>query len=169
VKKLFVAATAALLCVSGVATAIDLSFKDGETPLPDYAKWPVFLSGVQREDAGQVRDLYINPIGAAAEPGQPFPVGTIMVMENHKATKGRDGTLAKVSLGKIFLMKKVEGPMSSDITPGLENGTWVYSAFSAAGKPLTEDFNACRGCHLPDAGKDFVKRYDEYFQRRLRG
>ncbi len=41
--------------------------KDGEIALPaDYASWPKFLSGVQREDTKQIRELYVNPGGAKA-------------------------------------------------------------------------------------------------------
>ncbi|MSQ77521.1 MAG: hypothetical protein EXR97_03580 [Nitrospiraceae bacterium] len=49
-----------------------------------------------------------------------------------------------------------------------KNGAWVYSAFGPDGKPLAEDFNKCRACHAPLVQKDFVHRYDEYFEKRGR-
>ena len=69
--------------------------KDGEVALPaDYASWPKFLSGVQREDTKQVRELYVNPGGAKACPTGSFPNGTRLVMELYKA-KAEGETLAK--------------------------------------------------------------------------
>jgi hemoglobin len=60
--------------------------KDGEIALPaDYKSWPKFLSEVQREDAKQVRELYVNPLGARACPVAAFPNGTRIVMELYKA------------------------------------------------------------------------------------
>ncbi len=68
--------------------------KDGELALPaDYKSWPKFLSDVQRPDAKQVREIYVNPVGAKATPGKPFPEGTIFVMENFAVKQGPDGTL----------------------------------------------------------------------------
>ncbi|MEP7052677.1 MAG: hypothetical protein ABJB12_20080, partial [Pseudomonadota bacterium] len=41
-------------------------------PLPaDYKTWSPFLMNVQRPDSSQVRDIYINAIGATAEQGAP--------------------------------------------------------------------------------------------------
>ena len=48
----------------------------------------------------------------------------------------------------------------------LKTGNWVYSAYGPDGKPLAEDFTKCRACHAPLAQKDFVHRYDEYFEKR---
>ena len=60
--------------------------KDGELAYPaDYKTWPKFLSEVQRPDAKQIRELYLNTAGARTNPGQLFPNGTVMVMELHKA------------------------------------------------------------------------------------
>jgi hypothetical protein len=43
--------------------------KDGEIALPaDYKTWPKFLSEVQREDAKQVRELFVSPAGSRSCP-----------------------------------------------------------------------------------------------------
>ncbi len=71
-------------------------FKDGELSVPaDYKSWPRFLSDIQRPDTKQVRDIYINPIGNKTRMGDPFPDGTISVMEIYKAREAADGTPLK--------------------------------------------------------------------------
>jgi hemoglobin len=42
----------------------------------------------------------------------------------------------------------------------------LYAAYAPDGKRLMEDFGKCRACHQPLAQKDFVHKYDEYFQQR---
>lgn len=51
---------------------------------------------------------------------------------------------------------------------GLKTGDWVFSAFSADGKRIEVPYTKCRQCHLPLKDKDFVHRYDEYFDKRSR-
>jgi hypothetical protein len=149
--------------------------KDGELPLAaDYKTWPVFLKDVQRPDAKQVRDIYINAVGAKNVAGKPFANGTVTVMELYKAkenadgtlSKGADGKLEKGALFKVFVMGKGAG-WGESAPAGMKNGDWIYSAYGADGKPGPDPIVACRSCHLPlgDA-KDFVHRYDEYFQSR---
>ena len=149
--------------------------KDGELALPaNYKSWPVFLKEVQKPDA--VRDLYVNPIGAKASKGQMFPDGTQFVMEIYGAkkeadgtfTKGPDGKLVKDQLAKIFVMGKNPG-WGQDVPDQFKTGTWVYAAYTADGQPIKANFNDCRACHVPLAQKDFVHRYDEYFERRAGG
>ncbi|MDR4473855.1 MAG: cytochrome P460 family protein [Nitrospira sp.] len=166
-----VAVFVGLVCMSslvgGVAQAA--APKDGEVALPaDYASWPKFLSGVQREDTKQVRELYVNPGGAKACPSGSFPNGTRLVMELYKAktegetlVKGEDGKLVKGGLAKVFVMEKNEG-WGQDVPDHLKNGNWVFGAYGPDGKALAEDFTKCRACHAPLAQKDFVHRMDEF-------
>ena len=162
-------------CV-GMTSAPAGKFKDGELPIPvDYKSWPTFLSDVQRPDAKQVREIYINLLGVGAQNGQPFPNGTIMVMENYAATlaaddtlaKGADGKLVKGKLLRVFVMGKGEG-WGDSAPEGLKTGDWVYAAYGADGKTSPEPIAACRGCHLPLVNQDFVHRYNEYFEKRGR-
>jgi hemoglobin len=147
--------------------------KDGDLALPaDYKGWPRFLSEVQRPDAKQVRELYINSTGARARKGDAFANGTVMVMELYKAkadgeslAKGPDGKLVKGDLAKVFVMGK-DANWGQDVPDNLKNGTWVFSAYGPDGKSLAEDFTKCRACHAPLGQKDFVHRYDEYFEAR---
>lgn len=147
--------------------------KDGEPVLPvGYQNGPKFLSEVQRPDVKQVRELFVNEVGAKTKAGQPFPNGTVMVMELYKAqmdgevpVTDPDGKLIKGELAKIFVMEKGEG-WGHDVSENLKTGNWVFAAYAPDGKPLAEDFGKCRACHVPLAAKDFVHRYDEYFEKR---
>lgn len=148
---------------------------DGQLPLPaNYKSWPKFLTEVQKGEAKQVRDIYINPTGARASAGQVFPNGTLMVMEIYKArtdgdklATGADGKLIKGDLAKVFVMGKERG-WGVNIPENLKNGDWAYAAYDAARNPLMEDFTKCRACHMPLGQKDYVHRYDEYFLNRGR-
>jgi hypothetical protein len=158
---------------SGAAMPAKVVPKDGELALPaDYKSWPKFLSEVQRPDAKQVRELYVNPTGARAKQGDAFANGTVMVMELYKAkaegealAKGPDGKLVKGDLAKVFVMGKDAG-WGQDVPDNLKNGTWVFAAYGPDGKALAEDFTKCRACHAPLAQKHFVHRYDEYLAAR---
>ncbi len=148
---------------------------DGTLPLPaDYKSWPKFLTDIPKGEAKQVRDIYINPTGARTSAGQNFPNGTVMVMEIYKAKMdgdklmtGMDGKPAKGDLAKVFVMGKEQG-WGDKLPENLKNGDWAYAAYDATSKPLMEDFTKCRACHTPLAQKDFVHRYDEYFDKRGR-
>jgi hemoglobin len=160
----------------GMASAMPApSGPDGTLALPaDYKSWPKFLTDIPKGEAKQVRDIYINPAGARTSAGQNFPNGTVMVMEIYKAkmdgdklATGMDGKPMKGDLAKVFVMGKDDG-WGSKLPENLRNGDWVYAAYDATSRPIMEDFTKCRACHMPLAQKDFVHRYDEYFQNRSR-
>ena len=169
---LFLASNAQMANAKGPAPLV----KDGELAVPaDYKSWPKFLLGVDRPDVKQIRDLYINPIGAKTKAGEKFANGTIAVMELYKAEletgdtlkKSSDGKLVKGALLKVFVMGKDAG--WGDAAPeGLKNGDWVYAGYAADAKTATtDDPKTCRACHLPlGEAKDYIHRYDEYFQKR---
>ena len=158
-----------------MATATAPAGADGTLPFPtDYKSWPKFLVEIPKAEAKQVRDIYINPTGARTSAGQSFPNGTVMVMELYKAkmdgdkpAAGMDGKLVKGDLAKVFVMGKDQG-WGDKLPENLKNGDWIYAAYDATSKPLMEDFTKCRACHMPLAQKDFVHRYDEYFEKRGR-
>ncbi|MEZ4213355.1 MAG: cytochrome P460 family protein [Nitrospira sp.] len=100
-----------------LTAAVAAAPQDGEIALPaEYKTWPKFLTEVQRGDAKQVRELYVNPVGAKACPVSAFPDATVMVMELYKVkadgdvlAKGPDGKLVKGDLAKVFVMEKHQG------------------------------------------------------------
>jgi len=148
--------------------------KDGELPVPaGYKSWPKYLSAVQRPDAKQVREIYMNTVATAGTAAKGFPNGTVFVMENYAAAanpdgslkQGADGKLVKAGLLRVFVMGKNEG-WGASAPEGLANGDWIYAAYMASGEKSADSTLTCRACHLPlTASKDFVHRYDEYFAK----
>ena len=148
--------------------------KDGELPVPaGYKSWPKYLSAVQRPDAKQVREIYMNTVATAGTAAKGFPNGTVFVMENYAAAanpdgslqQGADGKLVKAQLLRVFVMGKNEG-WGASAPEGLANGDWIYAAYLASGEKSADSTLTCRACHLPlTASKDFVHRYDEYFAK----
>jgi hemoglobin len=146
--------------------------KDGELPVPaGYKSWPKFLSAIQRPDAKQVREIYMNPVAQKGTAAAGFPNGTQFVMENYAAKANPDGTLmtgpdgklVKGDLLRVFVMGKEAG-WGQDVPEGLKNGNWIYSSYLASGDKGPENLATCRACHVPlTQSKDFVHRYDEYF------
>jgi hypothetical protein len=96
--------------------------------------------------------------------GDSFPNGTISVMEIYKAREAADGSPLKGPDGKFV---KGAGWGESVTPPELRNGDWIYAMYMADGKTKAPDDTAtCRACHLPLKDKDYIFRYDEYFQKR---
>lgn len=149
--------------------------KDGELPLPgDHKAWPKFLSAVQRPDAKQVREIYMNPQAKAGSAAAGFPNGAVFVMENYAAKAqadgtlqtGTDGKLVKGDLLRVFVMGKNTG-WGQDVAEPLRNGNWIYSSYLSSGEKSTDNPMTCRACHAPlTQSKDFVHRYDEHFSQR---
>ena len=165
-------AAAALWGCATTATAPPM--KDGELQVPaDYKSWPKFLSAVQRPDAKQVREIYMNPMARNASASSGFGNGSVFVMENYAAKAradgtletGADGKLVKGDLLRVFVMGK-NASWGQDVAEPLRNGNWVYAAWLPSGQKAPDDTNTCRACHLPLSGKDFVHRYDEHFASR---
>jgi hemoglobin len=160
-------------CAPMKAPAPAAPMKDGELAVPaDYRGWAKFLSAVQRPDAKQVREIYMNPTAGGGTAAKGFPNGTVFVMENFAAAanadgtlkQGADGRLVKGELLRVFVMGKSAG--SGQFAPeGLKNGDWVYAAYLANGDKASDSTLTCRACHLPLAAQDFVPRHDEYFAK----
>lgn len=149
--------------------------KDGELSVPaNYRDWPVFLADIDKVEAKQIRDIYVNPIGSKTEEGEAFPEGTISVMEiwtpqmsaSGDLEMDSNGKLIKAELKSVFLMGKSAGA-GAMVPEALRNGDWVYASYQADGVTSNgADATACRACHIPQAEKDWVHRYDEYFASR---
>lgn len=152
--------------------------KDGELAVPaNYRRWPVFLAGVDKVKAKQIRDIYISPQGHKTKRGDEFPIGTISVMEiwNPKLKAdgfpqmSGDGKMIKDSLKLVFVMGKSKGA-GSMVDSAQRTGDWVYAGYQADGvTPGGPGASACRGCHITQPDKDWIFRYDEYFAKRTKG
>ena len=161
-------------CAPMTSPAPVAQLEDGELTQPaGYRGWTKFLSAVQRPDAKQVREIYMNPAAAAGTAAKGFPNGTLFVMENYAAAANADGTLKQGADGKllkgdllrVFVMGKNAG-WGQSAPDGLKNGDWIYAAYLANGDKAPESTLTCRACHLPLTAKDFVHRYDEFFAGR---
>lgn len=66
---------------------------------------------------------------------------------------------------KVFVMGKGKG-WGQEVPDNLKTGAWVYAAYGPDGQPLKARFAECRACHVPLARNDFVRRDDEYSEKR---
>lgn len=129
-----------------------------------------------RADNRQVRHVYANPIGTTARDGQPYPYGTILVMETWRAqltqdnqiARGADGRYIRDELTGIFIMRKERGfgeKYGADRT-----GEWEFVAYRPDGSYLTrpEFTQACAQCHqaTSSAQLDWVVRGNLFFAGR---
>ena len=169
------AATALSGCATGPAPVALL--KDGELTVPaDYKQWPRFLPTIDRADARQVRDIYMNTAATKARPGEPLPQGSRFVMEIYAAAAHPDGSLRKDAAGKlvkgpllhVYLMGK-EATWGQDVPEPVRNGNWIYAAYKPDGSANPALNGTCRGCHTPLKDKDYVFHLDRYFAERKAG
>ena len=115
-KRLNLAFAALLVvsCAEMASAPVAVKYKDAELPLPaEYKSWPKFVVDVQRPDAKQVRDIYVNSVGNATLRGSTFPNGTLFVMELYKAAETSEGALQKGLDGKL-----VKGAHLNDFDTG---------------------------------------------------
>lgn len=169
-----VVAVAAAACAPMTPALPIAMLKDGELPVPaHYRAWPKFHSEVQRPDANQVREIYMNTVAGNATPAAGFPNGTLFVMENYAAAanadgslkQGADGKLVKGDLLRVFVMGKNAG-WGQSAPEGFENGDWIYAGYLSSGERSPDPTVTCRAYHLPLVNKDFVHRYDEHFSKK---
>lgn len=113
-----------------------------------------------------VRFMYVNPESLAkAKPNQPAPHGTVIIMEDHKATLGPDGKPVKDSRGRfvptteitnVFVQEKRKG-WGAEYGAGKRNGEWEYAWFQPSGQRRTGprvNFDRCFACHMEQAESD---------------
>jgi plastocyanin len=125
-----------------------------------------------RQDNRQVRVICGNDVAASAKQGEPFPYGSILVMETWRAKLDADGKVVKdsndhfvrESLSGIFVMRKEEG--FGEAYQDLRTGEWEYVAFRPDGSYSSPPQNTanCAACHLgSNESKDWVFRTDVLF------
>jgi uncharacterized cupredoxin-like copper-binding protein len=127
-----------------------------------------------RSDNRQVRHIYGNRQAFAARDGQPFPYGSILVMETWRAKLGPDNQIAldasgryqKDELAGVFVMRKEPG-FGTKYGPD-RTGEWEYVAYRPDGmgfQTAPERSQACAQCHKAssDAHKDWVVRANIFF------
>jgi plastocyanin len=128
---------------------------------------------LDRPDNRQVRVICGNDAAASVKPGETFPYGSVLVMENYRARRDSKGNAVlddkghfiRESLNAIFVMRK-ERDFGLDYQAE-RSGEWEYIAYREDKKFQTTPQNtaACASCHLKQAGesKDFVFRTAFFF------
>jgi plastocyanin len=118
-----------------------------------------------RPDNRTARVIYANAAAASIQHGQPFPYGSVLVMEVHRTVRDDAGNVVLDANGRftpeelsgIFVMRKEPG---FGVKYGeLRNGEWEYVAYRTDGTFLTppERTGACAACHMEAGqGKDWV-------------
>jgi len=125
-----------------------------------------------RVDNRQVRVVCGNDVAVSVKQGEPFPHGSILVMETWRAKLDADGNMVKdsnghfirESLGGIFVMRKEEG--FGEAYQDLRTGEWEYVAYRPDESHLIPPQNTanCAACHLgSNEDKDWVFRTDILF------
>lgn len=163
-----------LLVAGGLAlatrpTAAQTQPAPGPAPTEDRVGFPenyqtafVPYYVLDRSDNKQVRAVYANETAALAQAGEPYPYGSILVMETYRAKTDAAGTVLLDEQGRfqrdaltgIFAMRKEPG--FGEAYQAQRTGEWEYVAYRPDRTHLTppERTNACARCHL-DAGADW--------------
>lgn len=97
---------------------------------------------------GNIREEIFAPREAieAARNGQPFPDGTVITMEDYRGG----------ALYRYIVMEKRAG-WGNAYPADRRNGDWEYREFRADRTAnRSEDGARCMGCHISQAGNDFV-------------
>lgn len=134
-------------------------------------KFSVFYE-FDRTQNGTARVIYANEAAAAVQPGQPFPYGSVLVMEVYRTQKDdagnvlldENGNFVKDELFGLFVMRKERGFGAK--YGEQRNGEWEYVAYRPDGSTLTAPENtlACAACHVEASeGKDWVFGLDRHF------
>ena len=127
-----------------------------------------------RVQNGTARVIYANETAASVQPGQPFPFGSVLVMEVYRAQRDdnrnllldENGRFVRDQLFGLFAMRKEAG---FGAKYGLHrNGEWEYVAYRPDGSFLAppERTQACAACHVEASeGRDWVFGTDRFFEQ----
>lgn len=122
---------------------------------------------VDKLDRKMVRFLYINKEALAkVKPGEPFPEGSVLIMEDRDVALQAGGTPIRDAQGRLqptrrikayAVMEKRAGWGETNLFPSdKDNGDWEYAAFKPDGAPNPIKLDSCYACHLPQKGLDFT-------------
>jgi len=133
----------------------------------DYSLFYVF----DRVDNRQVRVVYGNQAAASATAGQPFPYGSILVMETHRALLDETDNPVLDEVGRfvrgdqagLFVMRKEPGFGAA--YEHNRTGEWEYAQFALDGTLMPpQNTGSCAACHADAGGtRDWTWRTGLYF------
>ena len=131
-----------------------------------YQSHFVRYTTVDKSKRKTVRFMYVNPESLAnARANQPAPLGTVLIMEDHKAKLDSDGNPVKDARGRfvatseitnIFVQEKRAG-WGAEYTAEKRNGKWEYAWFEPSTEPRTGpniSFDGCFARHKKLAESD---------------
>ena len=121
-----------------------------------------------RPDNNSVRYIYGNDLAASTVPGEPYPYGSVLVMEVYRGLTDDDGSVL-LDEGGRFLRGDLFGLFVQRKEPGFgeayqefRSGEWEYATYRPDGSALfpIENTGNCAKCHLEQGGtaSDFVFR-----------
>jgi plastocyanin len=140
----------------------------------DYQTTFKLMFVFDRPDNRQVRVICGNDVAMTAKKGEPFPYGSILVMETWRAKQDAQGNpirdekghYIREALTGVFVQRKEKGFGEAYLAD--RSGEWEYTAYRANGNVLTapQNSNACSSCHLRQAGEsvDYLFRMNLYFE-----
>jgi len=160
--------------VSDAASAVPVAPDVDRVGFPEgYQETFSIFYEFDRIENKSARVIYANEAAASAQAGQPYPYGSILVMEVYRTEQDDEGNVLLDENGRflrgdlfgLFLMRKEPG---FGVKYGdLRNGEWEYVAYRPDGSVLVppEGTQGCAACHL-EAGqvKDWVFRAERHFE-----
>ena len=142
----------------------------------DYQTRFVRYATIDKAERKIVRFMYVNPeAAAAAKKGEPFPDGSVLVMEDHAARLGPDNAPLVDMQGRFIPLPPILGVALQEKRAGWgvgypdekRNGEWEYARFNGDGTRNNAPVEACFTCHLQNvANQDFTFTTWPYFQNR---
>ncbi|GGX89588.1 hypothetical protein GCM10007160_16190 [Litchfieldella qijiaojingensis] len=133
----------------------------------NYASTFVRYTTVDKPDRDPpiVRFMYINADAlATAQPNEPLPQGTIVVMEDHEAELTDNGEPLRDANGRfiptdeitnVFVQQKEQG-WGEEYSEEKRNGEWEYAWFQPDGTRQDRSMDSCFECHQQVADQDFT-------------
>ena len=112
-------------------------------PLPArYRAWPMLESDLASQGCRRRLRCYVCPKAATVPDDEPFPVGTVLVVETYSMDSDEEGPHSR------FVMGKYAGVTTGESDP-VPYGAWASATYGPAGDPLPMDEQACGICRLP--------------------
>lgn len=108
-----------------------------------YRVWPCVESNTEGMGTLSSLRLWVCPKAAAVSSGEPFPVGTTLVVERFVYPSSRDKILQSV-----FVLEKVVSIDGCEAGRPLREG-WAFASYEADGRKVARDAAACGICRLP--------------------
>jgi plastocyanin len=185
IENASVVAVGSKLCIPSPADAKVLLEESGSgataaaDPTVDRVGFPegyqenfILFYEFDRPDNKTARVIYANEAAASVQPGQPFPYGSILVMDVYRTPKDDAGNVLLDENGR-YMRDELAGHFIMRKEPGfgakygqLRNGEWEYVAYRPDGTFQTppERTNGCAGCHVEAGfGKDWVFGAHRFF------